>query len=242
MSHMNEENNSLSYTLSTGLKVRPGSVGARPYVAHVKSVGTFDLNALTEAVAKAVGADVGYIRYLESVRRNEIVKALRGGKKVFLDGIALTAAVRGKFDTVDGAFDANRHEVVITGYTYGALQNGLSDIVPQNVVTGGRPTLSRILEAGQAEDEVLATGQNVTVTGRDLGPSLSASDEGVSLVDAKTGEVKATAALVSSNLAEVVCSFAALPSAGRYQLVVSTRAGNGVEYKVVTASREVVVR
>jgi len=239
---MNEDKESLLYSLSTGLKGASASVGGYSYTARTKSAGSFDMDALTEAVAAASGADVEYIRYLESLRRKEIMKALRAGKKVFLDGVALTASVRGRFDTVDGDFDAERNAVVVTGYTYGALQNGLSGIVPQNVVTGGRPTLSRILEAGQAEDEVLVTGQNVTVTGRDLGPSAEASGEGVSLVDAKTGEIKATAALVSSNLAEVVCSFATLPSAGRYQLVVSTRAGNGVEYKVVTASREVVVR
>jgi len=55
---MNEDNNSLSYKLSTGLKVWPSAVGAQPDVAHVKSMGTFDLSALTEAVAKSVGLGV----------------------------------------------------------------------------------------------------------------------------------------------------------------------------------------
>jgi len=242
ISHMSEENTVLSYTLTSGLKGRASSVGGRSYIAHMKSEGSFDSAKLSEAVAEAAKVDVELVRYLEAVRRREIVKALRSGKKVFLDGIALASAVRGKFDTIDGTFDANRHEVVVTGYTYGAFQDSLKDVVPQNVVTGGRPTLSRIREAEQGEDEVLSTGQNVTVTGRDLGPSSERSDEGVSLVDIKTGETVSTARILSSNLAEVVCSFASLPSAGRYLLVVSTRAGNGAEYKVVTASREVVVK
>jgi len=239
---MNEESSSLSYSLGTGLKNARSRTGGQSYVAHVKYTGSLDSDALSAAVAKATGADPEYIRYLESVRRREIVKALRAGKKVYLDGAVLTASVRGKFDSVDGEFDAERHSVVVTGYTYGSLQGALADVVPQNVVTGGRPTLSRILEAGQAEDEVLVTGANVTVTGRDLGPSAEATDEGVALVDAKTGAVVAPAAIVSSNLVEVVCSFTALPPAGRYVLVVSTRAGNGAEYKVATASREVVVK
>jgi len=239
---MDGANTTLYYALSAGLKGRSAVVGGQSYIAHTKNTGSFDNEALLESVAKATGADVEYVRYLDSVRRREILNALRAGKKLFLDGVALTATVRGRFDTVDGAFDAQRNSVVVTGYTYGALQDGLSDLVPQNVVTGGRPTLSRILEAGQAEDEVLVTGRDVTVTGRDLGPSVEAVDEGVSLVDAKTGAVVATAELVSSNLAEVVCSFAALPPAGRYLLVVATRAGNGAEYKVVTASREVAVK
>jgi len=239
---MDEEFPSLSYGLTPGLKGRSASVGVRSYVAHMKSAGSFDIDSLLEAVAKTSGADIEYVRYLESVRRREIVKALRAGKKVFLDGAVLTASLRGNFDTIDGAFDVNRNSVVVTGYTYGSLQDCLKDVVPQNVVTGGRPTLSRIRENGQAEDEVLVSGQNVTVTGRDLGPSDEAEDEGVSLVDMKTGVTVATAEILSSNLAEVVCAFSSLPSAGRYLLVVSTRAGNGAEYKVVTASREVVVK
>jgi len=239
---MNVDKSPLSYVLGPGLRGRSSSAVPTSYVAHVKNTGTFDTESLVEAVAKTAGADAEYVRYLESVRRREIVKALRSGKKVYLDGMVLTSAIRGKFDTIDGDFDENRNSVVVTGYTYGDLQDSLKDIVPQNVVTGGHPTLSRIQEIGQTEDEVLVTGQNVTVTGRDLGPSADAADEGVKLVNQKTGAVAALATLVSSNLAEVVCSFAALPSAGRYLLVVSTRAGNGAAYKVVTATREVEVR
>ena len=70
----------------------------------------------------------------------------------------------------------------------------------------------------------------------------SAADEGVFLVSLKTGERVATAELKSSNLVEVVCRFAELPSAGRYRLVVATRCGLGGEYRVVEAGREVEVK
>ena len=52
----------------------------------------------------------------------------------------------------------------------------------------------------------------------------------------------ATAEVTSSNLVEVVCRFAELPSAGRYRLVVATRCGLGGEYRVVEAGREVEVK
>ena len=62
------------------------------------------------------------------------------------------------------------------------------------------------------------------------------------LASLKTGERVAAAELKSSNLVEVVCRFAELPPSGRYRLVVATRCGRGVEYKVVEAGREVEVK
>ena len=37
---------------------------------------------------------------------------------------------------------------------------------------GGRPILNRVVEIGQDEDEVFVTGENVSITGRDLAPSV----------------------------------------------------------------------
>ena len=107
---------------------------------------------------------------------------------------------------------------------------------------GGRPILNRVVEIGQEEDEVFVTGANISITGRDLAPSADAADEGVWLEDLKTGERKATAEIAASSLIEVTCAFASLPPAGRYRLVVATRAGNGADYKLVTATREVSVK
>ena len=65
---------------------------------------------------------------------------------------------------------------------------------------------------------------------------------GVWLEDLKTGERKSAAEIAASTLIEVSCSFPSLPPPGRYRLVVATRAGNGAEYKLVTATREVTVK
>ena len=113
--------------------------------------------------------------------------------------------------------------------------------VPENTVKGGTPTLSRINEAGQ-DDEVIVGEEELTITGRDLAPEASAVDEGVFLVSLKTGERVATAEISSSNLVEVVCRFADLPSAGCDRLVVATRCGLGSEYRVIEAGREVEVK
>ena len=238
---MEQDKSSLLYSLSTGLKGKSASVRGRQYVAHMKNTGTFDDDALQAAMAAELGKDAEYVRYVESVRRKAIIAALREGKRVYVGGVVLHSAVRGPFDSIDGTFDPKRNKVVVAGFAYGDFQSCLRGCVPQNVVKGARPTLSRVWEPGQDEDEVLVTGREISITGRDLGPSAEAEDEGVWLADAKTGEQAAAAEIVSSNLVEVVVTFPELPSPGRYLLKVATRAGLSAEYKVVTVEREVAV-
>ena len=238
---MEQEKPSLLYSLSTGLKGKSASIKGRNYVAHVKNAGTFDDAALQAALAAELGKDAEYVRYVESLRRKVITAALREGKRVSVGGVGLHPVVKGPFESIDGEFDPKRNKVVVAGFTYGDFQTCLGEVVPQNVVKGGRPILSRILEAGQEKDEVLVTGQDVSITGRDLGPSSEAEDEGVWLSDVKTGERVSAAEIVSSNLAEVVVNFPELPPQGRYRLTVATRAGFAAEYRVVTAERDVVV-
>ena len=239
---MEEEKTTLCYSLGEGLKGRKDSVSVRRYIAHMKSEGTFRDADLWEAMAKETGRNVDYIRYLEGVRRRAIISALKSGKRVYVGGMALAATVKGTFDTIDGAFDPSRNELAVTGFTYGDFQGALDGCAAENVVKGGRPILNRVVEIGQDEDEVFVTGADVSITGRDLAPSVDAADEGVWLEDLKTGERKSVAEISASSLIEVTCAFPSLPPAGRYRLVVVTRAGNGADYKLVTATREVAVK
>ena len=239
---MEEEKTTLCYSLGEGLKGRKDSVSVRHYIAHMKSEGTFRDADLWEAMAKETGRDVDYIRYLEGVRRRAIIAALKSGKRVSVGGVALAATIKGTFDTIDGEFDPSRNELAVTGFTYGDFQDALDGCAVENVVKGGRPILNRVVEIGQDEDEVFVTGENVSITGRDLAPSADEADEGVWLEDLKTGEVRSAAEIAASSLIEVTCAFPSLPPAGRYRLVVATRAGNGADYKLLTATREVTVK
>ena len=137
---MEETQDSLLYSLSSGLKGNAESVKGRRYLAHMKSAGTFDDAALQAALAAELGKDVDYVRYVESLRRKAIMTALRAGKRVYVGGVALQPAVRGPFETIDGEFDSKRNKIVVAGFAYGDLQSCLQDCVPQNVVKGGRPT------------------------------------------------------------------------------------------------------
>ena len=239
---MESEQTTLRYSLGEGLKGRKDSVSVRRYIAHMKSEGSFGDADLWEAMAKATGRDIEYIQCLEGVRRKAIVAALKAGKRVYVGGVAIAASIKGTFDSVDGEFDPDRNELAVTGFTYGDFQDALKGCPAENVVKGGHPILNRVVEIAQEEDEVFVTGENVSITGRDLAPSADAADEGVWLEDLKTGERKSAAEIAASTLIEVSCSFPSLPPPGRYRLVVATRAGNGADYRLVTATREVTVK
>lgn len=239
--HMSEQGNTLSYALTPNLGRSAKSVAVKRYSAQMKSTGSFGDAELQEALASESKVSVEQIRYLEAVRRRIIEEALRDGKKVFVNGIAVVSGLRGSFLSVDGPFDSKKHKLVVTSYTYGDFQDCLKGVVPENTVKGGTPTLSRINEAGQ-DDEVIVGEEELTITGRDLAPEASAADEGVFLVSLKTGERVAAAEVSASSLVAVVCRFAELPAPGRYRLVVATRCGLGGEYRLVEAGREVEVK
>lgn len=241
MCYMNEQEKSLEYSLVPSFGRSAKSVGVGRYSAQMKSSGTFGDAELQETMASESKMSVDFIRYLEALRRQIIEKALKDGKKVYVNGIAVVSGLRGSFSTVDGEFDVAKHKLAVTSYTYGDFQNCLNDVVPLNTVKAGEPTLSRINETGQ-EDEVIIGADELMITGRNLAPEASEADEGVFLVSIKTGERVATASVESSNLVEVVCRFPELPAAGRYRLVVATRCGRGTDYKVVEAGREIEVR
>ena len=241
ISLMSKQNDVLQYALTPNLGRPAKSVGVGKYSAQMKSSGTFGDAELQEALAKESGAKAEFVHYLEQLRRGIIEQALRDGKKVFVNGIAVVSGLRGSFSSVDGLFDPAKHKLAVTSYTYGDFQDCLKGVVPENAVKGGNPTLSRINEAGQ-DDEVIVGEDELTITGRDLAPDASAMDEGVFLASLKTGERVAAAEVTSSNLVEVVCRFGELPTSGRYRLVVATRCGLGAEYRVVEAGREVEVK
>lgn len=238
---MSEENTSIVYALKPKPHRDGASAGENGYLAGVRSTGTYGNDDLIRDVAKATGQSEGLVRFIDTARREAIVAALKAGKRVYLDGVAFAVSVRGAFDTLDGGFDPKRNEVALTSYTYGGFHNCLEGIVPVNEVTGARPVLSVIREEGQEKEEILVTGRNVAITGKEIAITAGAADEGVALADIKSGEVVATAEIVSTTLIETVCTFAALPTNGRYRLEVRTRGGLGMEYKVATAGREVVV-
>ena len=242
---MNSDSNSgegLKYTLHH-MKSKLNVGRQKPvYCAHVKAGETFGDDDLVRELAAAIHQEEAFIRYIERERARVIENALKSGRPVYVGGVANMATIRGPFESIDGEFDPERNSVVVTGFTYGARKKCLGGIVPENLAERARPQIGDIREEGQANLEVLVTGRSVVITGRDLLIGASAADEGVRLLDRTTGESVAVAAIESSALNNIICSFAALPPPGTYILEILTRAGLPREHKVAKASREVLVK
>ena len=242
---MNSDSNSgdsVKYTLQT-IKSKLNVGKEKPvYCAKVKRGKTYRDEDLVRDIAAASHQDETFIRYIEGLRAQMIENALKSGRSVYVGGVANVVTIRGPFDSVDGDFDPDRNSLVVAGYTYGPRMRCLEGLVPENLAERARPQIGDIREEGQSNLEVLVTGRSVVITGRDLLIGASAADEGVRLLDRTTGESVAVAAIESSALNNIICSFAALPPPGTYTLEILTRAGLPREHKVARASREVLVK
>ena len=226
------------YSLPSKLSARGGKV----YCARVTGTERYDDEDLINEIATISNMPETTVRYIESLRKELIERALRQGKVVYVGGVANVVTVKGSFDSIDGAFDPKRNKLKVTGFTYGSRRDCLEGVVPENVEKGASPRLGNIREQGGEEGVFRHAGRNVTITGTDLLLDSAAADEGVRLVDTKSGEVVAVAEVQSSGLTTIYCRFASLPPPGRYTLVVATRAGYSSEHKVATASREIIVK
>lgn len=237
---MKDNQTSITYSLR---RIRLGALSGRQgghYSARTLPTSTYGIDDLCADIADKTEKGEAWVRMYEEARQEAIVSALKAGRRVSVGGVMIAPAVIGSFDTVDGEYDAARNKLVVKCHTFGKLRDCLSDSVPVNSEKGASPTISVVREA-DAEEERLITGRNISITGREIVIREGADDEGVTLRNIKTGEVVATASIVSSNLVGIVCSFESLPAKGRYLLVVATRGGFGLDYKVRVASREITV-
>ena len=92
------------------------------------------------------------------------------------------------------------------------------------------------LDEGDVQNRILIQGQK-------LGISPDNPDEGVWLVNAKTGEIVATATVERSDSQTIDCVFAEPPEPGTYTLVVSCRNGMRESLKPATAKvKNIVVK
>jgi len=216
--------------------------GQANYLAHIKPEGNYTEEDLSVDLASVLGGGAAQVWYYEQRREQAIQAALKAGKTVRIGGVQLMPVLRGGFASIDGAFDAERNAMAVTAYSYGELKDCLASVVPTNVEAAASPTLSHIREEGTEKEELLVTGGEVTITGRNLKVDTSAADEGVALADVRTGAEKAQAEVALSNFDSLVCSFAQLPTDGRYLLVVKTRSGLDREHAVARATREITVK
>ena len=145
------------------------------------------------------------------------------GYRINLGQLTTGFAIRGPFMSEDEAFDLERHQLIVTVRTLDPLKSALSAVSPENVTLGLSCTVFSVMDAVTKRLSEITGTNRVLIQGQKLAISADNPDEGVWLIDSKTGETVATATVERSDSQTVDCVFTEPPEPGVYTLVVSCR-------------------
>ena len=213
------------------------------YTAHVQTNGTIGRDELAERLAERTKQDASLWKYFLDALSEEIMTQLIAGYRINLGQLTTGFAIRGAFMSEDEAFDPERHQLIATIRTLDPLKSAMSAVLPENVTLGLTCTVAAVLDAVTKRVSEITGTNRVLIQGQKLGISPDNPDEGVWLVNAKTGDIVATATVERSDSQTIDCVFAEPPEPGTYTLVVSCRNGMRESLKPATAKvKNIVVR
>ena len=180
-------------------------------------------------------------KYFLDALSDEIGIQLLAGYRINLGQLTTGFAIRGAFMSEDEAFDPARHQLVATIRTLDPLKGAMSAVLPENVTLGLTCTVAAVMDAVTKRLSEITGTNRVLIQGQKLGISPDNPDEGVWLVDSKTGDIVATATVERSDSQTIDCVFAEPPAPGTYTIVVACRNGMRESLKPATAKVKGVV-
>ena len=195
------------------------------YRAVVQNNGVCGHRELAERLADRTRLAAVNIRYLLDVLSDEVEKMLLEGKRVNLGRFAMGLAIRGSFSSEDEEFDSSKHKLAAVVRTLKPFKDTLDKVIPDNVTGGLTCRVSSAMDSVTKRPSEISGTNRLLIQGRRLGISPDNPDEGVWLVDSKTGERVATSIVERSDTQTIDCVFNELPPPGIYTLVVSCRDG-----------------
>ena len=213
------------------------------YVAHVQTNGTIGRDELAEMLGARTKQDVSLWKYFIDAFSEELQTQLLAGYRINLGQLTAGFAIRGAFKSEDDQFDPDRHQLVATVRTLDPLKSAIAAVSPENIVRGLTCIVSAVMDSVTKHLSEITGTNRVLIQGQRLGISLDNPDEGVWLVDQKTGETVATSTVERSDDQTIDCFFAEPPAPGTYTLVVSCRNGERESLKPAVAKiKNVVVK
>ena len=195
------------------------------YRAVVQNNGIYGHKELAERLAARTKLETANLRYFLDVLADEIEKLLLEGNRVNLGRFAMGLAIRGSFSSEDEEFDSSKHKLAAVVRTLKPFKGTLDKVVPENVTGGLTCRVSSAMDAVTKRLSEITGTNRLLIQGRWLGISPDNPDEGVWLVDSKTGARVATSVVERSDTQTIDCVFNELPPPGMYTLVVSCRNG-----------------
>ena len=221
--------------------------GAPCYMGRTLSNGTDHHSDIVHRTAvRCGGVDDAFVDCVIKTYFGQIGQSIAQGKRVeslyFTGGIA----VHGMFDTSDAPWDPARHSFEAYLTPRGDLKDAASELTGVNVTKGANVAIKSVLQDRDgAEEGVIVLSEGLTelqllLAGVGLLVDAEAADEGVFLLDAKTGEVVATGRVADVSATTLDCSFDPVEP-GQYVLAVSSRNGMGASFGAAMAKKKVTV-
>ena len=213
------------------------------YTAHVQTNGTIGRDELAERLAERTKQDASLWKYFLDALSEEIMTQLIAGYRINLGQLTTGFAIRGAFMSEDEAFDPARHQLIATVRTLDPLRSAMSAVLPENVTLGLTCAVAAVMDAVTKHLSEITGTNRVLIQGQKLGISPDNPDEGVWLVNPKTGDIVATATVERSDSQTIDCVFSEPPEPGTYTLVVACRNGMRESLKPATAKvKNIVVK
>ena len=213
------------------------------YTAHVQTNGTLGRDELAERLAERTKQDTSLWKYFLDALSEEIGIQLLAGYRINLGQLTTGFAIKGSFMSEDEAFDPERHQLIATVRTLDPLKSAMSAVLPENVTLGLSCSVAAVMDAVTKRVSEITGTDRVLIQGQKLAISPDNPDEGVWLVNSKTGDIVATATVERSDSQTIDCVFSEPPEPGTYTLVVSCRNGMRESLKPATAKvKNVVVK
>ena len=232
--------NNIMYSLT---KVSDALTDKTLYFAHVQTNGTVGRADLAERLAARTKQDESLWNYFLDALSDEIGEQLLAGYRVNLGQLSTGFAIRGAFMSEDEAFNPDRHQLVATVRTLDPLRGAMAAVLPENITLGLSCTVAAVMDAVTKRLSEITGSNRVLIQGQKLGISPDNPDEGVWLVEPKTGDIVATATVERSDSQTIDCVFETPPEPGAYTLVVACRNGMRESLKPATAKvKNVVVK
>lgn len=214
--------------------------GEKPcYAAKVKHNGTVAQNAFLKAIAEKSGESVERVRFGWDLAMNELKAQLKAGNRLELEQLAAGLTVQGTFDSANAAWDPAKNKLAAFVNAKGELKKALVGLTTENVTEGAIVTIKSVLDTTRKEDGVIAA-LKVYASGVNVKIDPAKEDEGAWL-EAMDGTIVQRATVTRSDATTLDCTFAALPTSGKYRFVVAGRNGAGEEFGVSMGKKNVEV-
>ena len=198
------------------------------------------------AAIRCGGVDPAFVKCAVQTYFGEIGSEFQQGFGFEGEFFSGGVSVRGLFGSADAPWNPKVNTLATYLTPRGKLKEAVRGLTATNVTSGPRVSVrSAIQDATGAVEGIFVETPDMTellvlLAGTGLLVDVEAPDEGVSLLDPKTGEVKSLGRVTNATSTTLDCSFDPVEP-GQYVLAVASRNGMGASYGVALGKRKVTV-